>query len=350
MPSRVHTPQVLIVDDDEGLGVLIVDALREQGLSAEAVISGKQAIKQIAKNKPELLLLDLRLADASGATILAQLKDEGLTVPFIVVTGQGDERVAVEMMKQGALDYVMKDTGMLGLLPRVVGRALEKLADQRALASAQAALLESEQQILVVSENERQRIGADLHDNLGQQLTAIELLCHSLREDLAAQPGLENRMAQICRYLQESVAQTRQLARGLMPVSLTTEGLVDSLSEMTRRMSNRKVSCEFFCDGPIALSDHQVATHLFRIAQESVNNAFKHGDPTRVTVSLSEGKGKIILRIEDNGPGLPKPEELGSGLGLEIIKHRANVIGASLEMVSSPGKGLEIICTLKGQE
>lgn len=350
MPNRVQAPQVLVVDDDEGLGVLMVDALREQGFSTEAVISGKQAIIQIAKNQPELLLLDLRLADASGSTILAQLKEVGLDVPFIVVTGQGDERIAVEMMKQGALDYVMKDTNMLSRLPRVVGRALEKLADQRALASAQAALLESEQQILVVSESERQRIGADLHDNLGQQLTAIELLCHSLREDLISQPELEDRMARICRFLQESVAQTRQLARGLMPVSLTTEGLVDSLSEMTKRMSNEKISCELCCHGQVQLLDHQVATHLFRIAQESVNNAFKHGHPTRVTVSLSEEDGAIQLRIEDNGQGLPPREKIGAGLGLEIIKHRANVIGASIETVSSPGKGVQIICTLKGQK
>jgi signal transduction histidine kinase len=349
MPPKLPAPQVLVVDDDEGLGVLILDALREQGLSAEAVVSGRQAIKQIAENQPELLLLDLRLADASGATILAQLKGEGLHVPFIVVTGQGDERIAVEMMKQGALDYVMKDTGMLSRLPRVVRRALEKLADQRALASAQAALLESEQRILVVSENERQRIGADLHDNLGQQLTAIELLCHSLREDLAAQPELENRMAKICRYLQESVAQTRQLARGLMPVSLTTEGLVDSLSAMTERMSNGRVRCQLCFDGPVRLLDHQVATHLFRIAQESVNNAIKHGQPTQVTVSLTEEKGAIKLRIEDDGAGLPPPEKIGTGLGLEIIKHRANVIGATIETISSPGKGVKIICTLKGQ-
>ena len=183
-----------MVDDDEGLGLLIVDALREKEITAEAVVSGRQAMKMISRRVPELLLLDLRLADASGASILAQIREQGLTIPFIVVTGQGDERVAVEMMKEGALDYVIKDTGMLARLPHVVERALEKLANQRALFSAQEALMKSEKQILAVSEGERQRIGADLHDNLGQQLTAIELLCQSLREDLRGQPELRNEL------------------------------------------------------------------------------------------------------------------------------------------------------------
>ncbi len=338
------------MDDDEGLGVLIVDALREKGLSADAVVSGKQAIKLIAKRPPDLLLLDLRLADSSGASILAQIRHEGLNIPFIVVTGQGDERVAVEMMKQGALDYVIKDTNMLSRLPRVVERALEKIVDQCALTSAQAALVESEKQILVVSEAERQRIGADLHDNLGQQLTAIELLCHSLREDLHGQSKLEERMAQICHFLQESVAQTRQLARGLTPVSLTTEGLADSLAEMTRRMSTGKVRCEFICDDAVELCDNNIATHLYRIAQEAANNALKHGAPTLVTVSLSQEGRKVTLRIEDNGRGLPLEKASGSGIGLEIMRHRANVIGASLEAQSSPGKGVTLICTLQGPE
>lgn len=335
-----------MVDDDEGLGLLIVDALREKSICADAVISGRQAMKVISKRPPELLLLDLGLADVSGASVLAQIREQGLSIPFIVVTGQGDERVAVEMMKQGALDYLIKDTGMLGRLPRVVERALEKLANQRALVSAQAALVESEKQILLVSEGERQRIGADLHDNLGQQLTAIELLCQSLREDLRSQPELEGRMAKICHFLQESVAQTRQLARGLTPVYMSREGLEDSLAEMTRRMSNRKVRCEFICDHSVSLQDNNVATHLFRIAQEGVNNAFKHANASLITVSLGRSGQSVILKIEDNGCGFPRVKQTGSGIGLEIMRHRANVIGARFEAISAPGKGVTVICTL----
>jgi len=347
MPATPPAPQVLVIDDDEGLGLLITDALREKGISAAAVVSGKEALKSIAANHPELLLLDLRLADASGASILAQIHDRGMSIPFIVVTGQGDERVAVEMMKQGALDYVIKDGGILDRLPHVVGRALDKLANQRALAAAEAALVESENRILAVSEGERQRIGADLHDNLGQQLTAIELLCQSLREDLRAQPKLEQRIAQICRFLQESVAQTRQLARGLTPVSTSREGLEDSLAEMARRMSTDKIRCEFIPENAVEIDDNNVATHLYRVAQEAVNNALKHADASVITITLSQTDGAVTLKIADDGRGFTKGKQAGSGIGLEIMRHRANVIGAVLETQSASAKGVVVTCTLK---
>jgi signal transduction histidine kinase len=344
--ATLSPQKVLVVDDDEGLGLLMVDALREANIPAIAVSSGKQALKEIARQPPDLLLLDLGLADVTGASVLAQLRDRGHDIPFIVVTGQGDERVAVEMMKQGALDYVIKDTGMLGRLPRVVESVWEKLASQRALAHAQNALIESEKRMLAVSEGERQRIGADLHDNLGQQLTAIELLCQSLREDLGGHPKLESRMAKICHFLQESVAQTRQLARGLTPVSLNSEGLVDSLSEMTRRVSSSRVRCDFVCEDRVELRDNNVATHLFRIAQEGLNNALKHSGASTVIVSLTQRAETLTLKVEDDGEGLPASFPAKAGIGLEIMRHRANIIGATLETHSQPGQGVTLTCTL----
>jgi signal transduction histidine kinase len=343
-------PYVLVVDDDEGLSLLMVESLREKGLKAEGILSGKRALEFLKSHRPDLMLLDLGLKDLSGQALLEQLEEEKITVPFIVVTGQGDERVAVEMMKQGALDYLIKDTGMLERLPLVVKRAAEKLESKRALAAAQSALLESEKEILAVSEAERQRIGADLHDNLGQQLTAIELLCHSLREQLQTQPELEKQMGQICRYLQESVSQTRLLARGLTPVSLNAEGLADSLAEMTRRMSNGPVQCEFVCTSPVEVRGICVASHLFRIAQEAVNNAIKHGEARKIVVTLSQDGGTVVLKITDDGHGFPESEKPSSGIGLQIMQHRANVIGATLETQSLPGKGVTVSCTLRRRE
>jgi len=343
-------PQVLVVDDDEGLSILVAESLREAGLEATAVQSGARALASIKERRPGLMLLDLKLIDLSGPALLERLKEERITVPFIIVTGQGDERVAVEMMKKGALDYLIKDAGMLDRLPVVVKRAAEKLERERALASVRSALLESEKQLLSVSEEERQRIGADLHDNLGQQLTAIELLCHSLREDLSSQPVQETQMAQICRFLQEAVAQTRQLARGLMPVSLDAGGLTDGLAEMVRRMGQGPVQCELVCTSPVEIRDICVANHLFRIAQEAVNNAMKHSKARKVAVSLSQDQGIVLLQIEDDGQGLSKSNEDTPGLGLQIMRHRANVIGATLETKSIPGKGVKVICTLRGRE
>lgn len=341
---------VLVVDDDEGLGVLVTESLREAGMQAAAAQSGTRALDLIRERIPDLILLDLELNDLRGPVLLDRLKQENRSIPFIIVTGQGDERVAVEMMKQGALDYLIKDAGMLDRLPVVVKRAVEKLEKDRALFAVRNALLESEKKILSVSEEERQRIGADLHDNLGQQLTAIELLCHSLREDLRRQPALETQMAQICRYLQEAVAQTRQLARGLMPVALDAGGLADGLAEMVRSMSHGPIHCDFICPSPVIIDDNAVSNQLFHIAQEAVNNAAKHARAGKVTVTLSQQHNIVQLQIEDDGQGLPKEKKRTSGIGLQIMKHRANVIGATLETKSVRGRGFKVTCTLRKPE
>ena len=338
---------VLVVDDDEGLSLLVTDSLREAGLEATTVQSGARALESIAECRPGLMLLDLKLNDLSGPALLKRLKDMEISVPFIIVTGQGDERVAVEMMKEGALDYLIKDTGMLDRLPVVVKRAIEKLERDQALSVARLALLESEKQILSVSEMERQRIGADLHDNLGQQLTAIELLCHSLREDLKKHKRLESQMGQICRFLQEAVAQTRQLARGLMPVPLDAGGLAVGLAEMVRRMGQGPVQCDFIYKSPVEIRDNSVANHLFHIAQEAVNNAMKHSKAGKLVVTLAQDGGVIRLQIEDNGRGFPKTKDAAEGIGLQIMRHRANVIGAKFETKSASGKGVQISCTLQ---
>lgn len=338
---------VLVVDDDEGLGLLVAESLREAGMDPSAAQSGAQALESIRGRVPDLMLLDLELNDMRGPALLERLKQEKLFVPFIIVTGQGDERVAVEMMKQGALDYLIKDSGMLDRLPVVVKRAAEKLEKDRALAAVRSALLESEKKVLSVSEEERRRIGADLHDNLGQQLTAIELLCQSLREDLRKQPALEEQMARICGYLQEAVAQTRRLARGLMPFELDAGGLADGLAEMVRRMGHGSLQCDFVCPSPVKIEDNNVSSQLFRIAQEAVNNAAKHAGASKVTVTLSQHCDTVQLEVRDDGRGLPKGKKHATGLGLQIMKHRANVIGATLETKSAPGKGFKVICTLR---
>lgn len=347
MHTNATPSQVLVVDDDEGLSVLVTEALRGAGLKATSVPSGALALESLKKHRADLILLDLKLSDLSGPALLERLNQANLSVPFIIVTGQGDERIAVDMMKHGALDYLVKDAGMLDRLPVVVKRAIEKLESDRELAAARSALLESEKQILAASEGERQRLGADLHDNLGQQLTAIELLCQSLRQTVRRHPDLDKQMGEICRHLREAVTQVRQLARGLMPVSLGAEGLTDGLAEMVRRMSQGAVPCVFVCESPVEIQDVSVANHLFRIAQEAINNAIKHARANKVTVTLSRKDDVVSLVVEDDGEGFPKSKKAASGVGLQFIRHRANVIGATLETKSSPGRGVKVICTLR---
>src|SRR3569833_2119736 len=132
------TPSLLIVDDDEGLLFLMAQALEAEGYTVGTAGSGAEAQAWLSKDSADLMLLDLKMKDGGGAALVKRLRREDMPVPFIVVTGQGDEKVAAELMKQGALDYVMKDTGMLDLLPSIVKRAWATVVRDRELAAAQA--------------------------------------------------------------------------------------------------------------------------------------------------------------------------------------------------------------------
>jgi PAS domain S-box-containing protein len=206
----------------------------------------------------------------------------------------------------------------------------------------------SEAQILMISEREQRRIGAELHDGLGQQLTALEFMCQSLKEDLRGrEPALEQQAARIGQFLREAVAQTRALAHGLAPVNLKAIGLVEALAELARHATETgRIHCVFESSSALSAMDEESALHIYRIAQEAVNNAIKHSRAKEILITLAERNGRLLLEIGDNGKGLPRGKEPARGIGLQVMKHRAGVIGADLELESKPGKGVRISCML----
>lgn len=348
MPPPVPVSRILIVDDDEGLLILMAEALRDMGYDIATAESGRAALKWLETHTPDLMLLDLKLHNVSALAILERLHEGTSLVPFIVVTGQGDEKIAVEVMKRGALDYVMKNTALLDLLPGVVKRTLEMIAQQKALAVAEAERRRLEAEVVATSERERHSIGADLHDGLGQQLTAIEFMCTALMADPAAlHPGLAKRLQQISGMLREAVAQTRFLARGLVPVGRGPDALQTGLAELAERTNELGgIRCRFECHEPVQMSDPVVASHLYRIAQEATNNALKHARASRLTIRLAKKHGVIRLEISDNGAGLPGGPRERQGLGLDVIQHRARLIGAEFAISSKRGEGVTILCEL----
>jgi len=344
--DRVPPPAILVVDDDQGLLILMAAALRAEGYEVATADSGAAALARLAERVPDLMLLDLKLKDVGGPALLKRLRREELLVPFVIVTGQGDEKVAVEVMKEGALDYVMKDTSMLELLPSVVKRTLTALERERALADGERARQRLEQEILEVSEREQRRIGEDLHDGLGQKLTAVEILCASLKADIAAaQPAVARELDRIGGLLREAIAQTRSIARGLVPVKDEPEALWASLVELAERTDSLgRLKCRLDSPEPVLLDDAAVAGHLYRIAQEAVNNAVKYSAASEVVIQLSRKKGVLELSVADDGRGLAKSK--GRGMGLQVMKHRAEMIGAELNVESKPGRGVTVTCRL----
>jgi PAS domain S-box-containing protein len=459
-------PRILVVDDDAGLLRLISKALKREGFVVATAASEAELKERLREGPFVLMMVDLRLADTTGPELLERCWARGVSVPFVVITGQGDERVAVEMMRKGALDYLVKDNDFLDSMPMRVRRAVDAVQARKRLEEAESALkrehafvsaildtagaivivmdplgrivrfnraaetvsgfpaqevlgtsmLETlvpeedrlsvrsaldrirtgepqvqlqgklrtrdgairliawsstrivgdggepgfiihtgidvteqrrlEEQIIAVSGREQRRIGQDLHDGLGQHLTGIELMTQCLEQALSSKKRPEaSQAAKISQHVRDAIRQSKSLARGLSPVALDQDGLMSALHELATSTEERcRITCQFECPQPLRIEDNQLALHLYRIAQEAVNNAVKHGRPRRIRIRLvDEGGGRGSLLIQNDGEGFD-PAARSEGMGLGIMHYRASVIGAALRITSDQTKGTEVHC------
>jgi PAS domain S-box-containing protein len=208
-----------------------------------------------------------------------------------------------------------------------------------------------EKRILEIGDGERQRIGQDLHDSLGGHLTGLALMGKGLARALAKKNLEESAFAEeIAQGVNDAVIQTRAIARGLCPVGLGKLGLASSLEEYAGNQSRMlRVDCRVETRGQVVIRDESVAAHLFRIVQEAVTNAVRHGKARRIRIQLRQRKGVLSLRVQDNGRGLPAKVAKGRGLGLPTMRYRAEVLGAQLEITSKRGKGTLISCRVPMQ-
>ncbi len=204
-----------------------------------------------------------------------------------------------------------------------------------------------EREVLEISEREQQRIGQDLHDGLCQQLTGIAFLVQAMQQKNGA-GGRHDvaQFSQITALLKEAVTQARDLSHGLYPVDPQPDGLMVALRELCTSVAAMfNIRCNFRCPLPVMMDDSSVATHLYRIAQECVQNAIRHGKASRIKIELAS-RPQVRLTVSDNGVGFPPPDQLRKGMGLRTMAHRAQVIGAKLEIRPLARGGSEVICTL----
>jgi signal transduction histidine kinase len=205
-----------------------------------------------------------------------------------------------------------------------------------------------EADLLEVSGAEQRRMGHDLHDGLGQQLAGIKFIAELAAKKMSPKVDIKKEMKQITEAIHEAILQTRMLARGLSPVDVESGGLMAALKELTE-ITERifRIACRFECPQPILVYDNTVATHLYRVAQEAIQNAVKHGHPTRVKVSLAKSGANTTLTILDNGLGIGAGIKVPQGMGLRIMHYRARTIGGILTVQPAPRKGTKVVCTFK---
>jgi len=244
-----------------------------------------------------------------------------------------------------------------GVFISVLGARLQAARRRAEQSEAENRMLE--QKVLDVSDDERRRIGQDLHDGLGQHLTGVAFLSKALQQRLASKQLPEaNDATKNATLVTQSIGQTRALAKGLAPVGLEDGGLDSALKQLSAATSAVfGVECNCRCDEDLELPDLAVSTHLYRIAQEAVNNAVRHGKATRVDVLVERTGRSLYLTVEDNGRGINSLSRdavlsaassngsgsnngsgsengsgAGEGMGLQIMNFRARMIGGSLQV------------------
>ncbi len=205
-----------------------------------------------------------------------------------------------------------------------------------------------EREILEIAGREQLRIGSDLHDGLGQDLTGVALMLRSVvaqlrKENSSARADVED----IISLVNGAIESTRAMARGLAPVGADRGGLIAGLQSMAvRGMERYGVRAHFNTSlkEPLTLDDG-AATHLYRIAQEAFTNAIRHGRVTQVTIDLATAEGTLTLSVQDNGRGFDERNASNNGMGMKLMRYRAQMLGGDVTIANNKGGGVIVRCT-----
>ena len=225
-------------------------------------------------------------------------------------------------------------------------RRVEELVRRRTadLREAHRERLRLEEEIHGTAAREQQRVGRDLHDSLGQKLTGAMMLSRTLAR---APDGEEARAGarQLNEVLKDAVAQVRRMARGLAPVALGEDGLADALRQLAEdTRQTYALDCALRLEGDLRGLEPKDAEHLYYLAREAVHNAARHARAARITVALERDKYGWSLVVDDDGIGLPPDAEQRGGMGLKILRHRAEALGARLDIAPRPEGGTRVQC------
>ena len=205
-----------------------------------------------------------------------------------------------------------------------------------------------EKELLDAGEREQRRIGHDLHDSLGQHLTATALAGKVLAKKLADKSQPEAAAAErLVVLVEDAIELTRKLARSLHPIELQAHGLTDALQSLAANISKAfNVNCRFETAATLVSVPAEAKIHLYRIAQEAVSNAVRHGRAKKIVVSLENAAPNIVLKITDDGSGLSADARTKKGMGLRIMDYRAGMIGAAFTIHNLSPRGTQAVCVL----
>jgi signal transduction histidine kinase len=349
----VNAPiHILMLEDNDTDAELVLHTLRSGGIefSSEQVENRPGFTRALERSPPDVILSDYSLPSFDGYAALAIAQDRCPDVPFLFVTGTLGEDVAIETVKKGATDYVLKHR--LSRLVPSVQRALREAAERRERRRAEEQLRESHERLRALSvylqhvrEEERIRIAREVHDELGQALTGLKLELTWLAGRLPKHlDSLREKTGTMSKRIDETIQIVRRIATELRPGVLDTAGLIAALEWQAQQFEKQTgIPCRVQSFVRETLWDQELNTAFFRIFQETLTNIIRHADATRVEVRFAEMGGSLILMVKDNGRGISDEQTNNlKSIGLLGMRERAALLGGEVRLRGEPGRGTTV--------
>lgn len=352
-PFGQRALRILLVEDTVAHAELVEHFLRQSGLQFQIVrVDTREGFShQLEHEPPDMILSDYALPQFDGYTALAIAREKVPNTPFIFVTGTMGEEVAIETLKNGATDYVLKTR--LARLGPAVQRALREFAERRERQRAEEKLRRSLDQLRAlttylqyVREEERTRIAREVHDELGQALTGLKLDMSWLGLRLAkksTKPEQEKVQTMIA-HIDATIQTVRRIATELRPGILDGLGLVAAIEWQANEFQTRTgIPCVVTADVPDSDWDQDFTTVFFRIFQETLTNVIRHAQATKVDVHLREENEALVLSVADNGRGISEEEIANTrSIGLVGMRERAMLVGGDVTLQGARGRGTTV--------
>lgn len=387
------------MEDDKGLASLIKKKLLKENFEIDIAVDGEEGLAMLKDSSYDIVAIDYDIPIYDGLEVVQAMSDIENPPPTIMITGEGSEDLAVEAMKLGVGDYIVKDFNgrYIELIPTVIKRVLKqhrlalekKMADEalkrakdelelkvkertKELNRANSELIrelnerietekklrESEKrlrflssQLMTAQERERKRIAQELHDSIGQYLTTIKLRIRQVYDSISDAnrvPVLES-LDTITTIVQDTIGEVRKIVMDLRPSILDDLGIQATIKWFCREFKITNSSIEI--TEKIDIQEEELPDDLkivmYRIIQEALNNIAKHSRADHISLSLFRGEGSVVLKIEDNGIGLDMGKIMSQDdswvhFGLAGMKERTELSGGSFSIVSDKGSGTVI--------
>ncbi len=368
--SRSSAGEVLIVEDTPASLQLLADLLTQAGYSVRRAQDGRMALASAQARPPDLILLDVRMPGIDGYEVCRRLKGDPRTrdVPVIFLSALRETEDKVHAFDLGAVDYIAKPYQPDEVLARVRTHVelhrlqvrFEERVRERTEQCRQAELRLHESKLQLrelaaflqtVREEERTRIARELHDELGQSLTALRIDLSWLKTKYSSlDPAVMDRMVSALRLLERTVDSVRRISEDLRPRMLDDLGLAAAIEHHVDQFSaHTGIPCRLAMNREEFDIDSVKATAIFRIVQEALTNVARHAGAKDVAIEIEETDGNIRLSLRDDGRGFVVDQSRKT-FGLLGMRERVTMLGGRLEIASTPGSGTTIAVWLPVKE